>query len=84
MLRPILCLITGPLIAVPETGFAQGKPAYSDEGRVQGCFSATDETCNARCGRNTACASRCPIRCLTPEETRNMLRSLKAANSNSH
>ena len=52
-------LIAGLLIAAPETGFAQIKPAYSDGGASEVVFSTTDETSKARCGDDTACEPRC-------------------------
>jgi hypothetical protein len=70
------------VLATPVASSAQPKSTYSDRGEVHGCFGTTDEVCKARCGDDDACSKRCHLSCMTDEEVRAMLRSLKAGSSN--
>ena len=67
-------LIAIALLALPNTGFAQTKPTYSDSGKVEGVFAVRDEGCEARCAADSQCVEKCPSRRLIPEELRAILR----------
>ncbi len=76
-------LVLGLLLS-PIASLAQMKPTYSDSGEVHGAFVRTDEACLARCGGDRLCAGQCPTRIMTDTEVREMMRTMKAGNSNAH
>ena len=67
-------LIAIALLALPTIGFAQTRPGYSDSGKVEGFFGVRDEGCVARCAADSQCVEECPLRQITPEELREILR----------